>query len=279
MSLVIFCVDCRCQRPASRVYGRTGGLQRGRLGWYNLCHACGRLYAALPPAAASVAPGRAAQGARWPGEAVLVTPFERRQPDPLCHAYPGEPFTGAFPCGAHWISSDATGLRGNSLSENLALRHLPAVPGVADGARRPARGAQRADEARAVTAQELRAKAAADLADPKKGVLLEWSWLLAEAEGILREATEYLVHLQARQRDHFERMLASFPPGQLALERFAPHEVSDTMLAEARRMVRNAQEQRTACEQVLRLLERPRKQAADVVPLKPVGDEPRRAAK
>lgn len=51
--MVIFCVDCRCQRPASRVYGRTGGLQRGRLGWYNLCHACGRLYAALPPVSTS----------------------------------------------------------------------------------------------------------------------------------------------------------------------------------------------------------------------------------
>lgn len=54
-----------------------------------------------------------------------MTPFERRQPDPLCHAYPGEPFTGAFPCGARWTSSDPTGLRGNSLSENLAFVTCP----------------------------------------------------------------------------------------------------------------------------------------------------------
>lgn len=41
------------------------------------------------------------------------------QPDPLCHAYPGEPFTKALPCGAKVISSDFDGRVGNSYSASL----------------------------------------------------------------------------------------------------------------------------------------------------------------
>lgn len=53
--MLIYCTTCRGERTATKVYGLGGGwVGRDQPHWLNECCNCGTLYAALPPAAATV---------------------------------------------------------------------------------------------------------------------------------------------------------------------------------------------------------------------------------
>jgi hypothetical protein len=122
-----------------------------------------------------------------------------------------------------------------------------------------------------VTLIELQAKARRDLTARPIGVLLEWSWLVAEAHGEVVEALEHLKHLEMLQGQFRGSLLSSFPPSEERVVWFEKYIVSDPMLAESRHWLAEAEAKKRACELVLRLLERPRKKAeAPVIPLHPV---------
>lgn len=129
-----------------------------------------------------------------------------------------------------------------------------------------------------MTAQELRAKAAADLAAPKTGVLLEWSFLAAEAAGEQAAAEKRLAFLERVALDALDAQMRTYPPTADQVTAIRAREPSEMDLSMARDALARAVAAKDMAARVLALLERPRK-AADVVPLKPVADEPRRAAK
>jgi hypothetical protein len=129
-----------------------------------------------------------------------------------------------------------------------------------------------------VTAQELRAKAATDLAAPKTGVLLEWSFLAAEAAGEQAAAEKRLAFLERIALDCREAQMRAYPPPEAMSTAIAAFSVGDAQLERAREALAGAVAAKDLATRVLALLERPRK-VAEVVPLKPVADEPRRAAK
>lgn len=118
-----------------------------------------------------------------------------------------------------------------------------------------------------MTLDQLRAKARTDLQERRPGVLLEWSWLVAEAEGKLAEARVHHDHLAHLQMQFRGSLLSSFPPSDERVERFEKYMVNDQMLAEAARWIGEAAAAKRACEETLRLLERPVKKVEPAAPL------------
>lgn len=131
-----------------------------------------------------------------------------------------------------------------------------------------------------MTLDELRAKADADLgATPlRTGVLLEWSFLNAEAHGRVTSAERYLAFLEANERDCTEARLRTYPP--TADQVLAIHDLSVGLsgLDWARKDLAMAVSCLRATEHVMTLLDR-RASKANVVPIRGVVDGGKAAVK
>lgn len=118
-----------------------------------------------------------------------------------------------------------------------------------------------------MTLEQLQAKARADLTARPTGVLLEWSMMVADAAGRVREAQAHLDHLEYLQRDFRSSLLSGFPPSDERVERFEKYMVTPQQMDEARKWLGETVAVHRACELVLSLLERPRvKKALTVLP-------------
>lgn len=125
----------------------------------------------------------------------------------------------------------------------------------------------------ALTLDELRTRAEKDLRHPREGILLDWSYLIADATGAVAGAREWMCFNEHRYRDLKGTVTGQWAPdaeSERSKELYRQLVELEGALATARTELSYATTVLKACELTLELLKRRKLPKAAVLPLRRV---------